>query len=241
MITKTFYEYIILLNLQDCLDDVDQLRAELKADYGFQVGSTDKKEISDFLGKHIQTLVTESKQIIGRYQKHNLKNKRFLESFIWFVLTDIKAYKYSNQIKIKTLVNQKTGEKEVWVKVNKDTKKTDLDKAWESIIKPAIDKLPEEYSVKNQKNRQQTFEARLNIYKLYLRAKKQWENKDIYNALYKSKATDLWLNKIETKKVKGLDAMRKAIQRFEKEFPHLVVISESELLKPLAQSGHFSS
>jgi len=238
MIKENFYEFIILVNLGDCLKDINQLRKELIKKYDFKL-SRDTKKIDEWLiktspkaikkeGKELIHLIREKcKKIINKYQNHNTKDTQFFDAFFRFVVTGDKVFITGGNMIVKSLINKKTGKKEVLVSVGKHTTPLEWKNSW-NIVKRYISELPEENNLKN-KNLLKDFETRLKIYKAYLRRKNQFGEKRIYKELYKSEEIDLLLSNLDRKATHGLSAMIKIIKKFQREYSYLDTISPEEL------------
>lgn len=235
--TIDFYEFFILINHQDCLNEIAQYRDKLHKKYNFNVSNhkesqiwllkSEKISLSNDHISLIHLINKWSQEIIFKYQPHNSNKQNFIDSMFWFILTGVELFIDKPSFRVISKINREKREKEVWIKLSRLTTKNDLINYWASIIKPAIDELPIEES---QINKTQDFMVHLQIYKCYLRAKCQWKRKsNFFSRLYNSEAMDAILDNIDPEDIPSLDSFKKIIINFKKKYHHLNLISEHEL------------
>lgn len=234
-----YYDFIILINHEDCLKDINKLREELARDFGFKISNHKTSEQwllkagKEFVKKNKWSLIfnirNKLKSIVNKYQPNNSGNKNFINSLFWYTLTNEKFFISRSKLRVTSQINKKTGEKEVFIKVYKWTKKQDLIDSWEKIISNAINQLPNE-EADFDKNKIKNFEINLQIYKYYLIAKNKWQNeKHLFKKLYESIEIEKIFDKLE--EIPSLENFKKIIINFEKKYSDLNLPAESEFKK----------
>lgn len=234
-----YYDFIILINHEDCLKDINKLREELARDFGFKISNHKTSEQwllkaeKQFIKNNKESLIfnikNKLKPIVAKYQPNNAKNKNFIDSVFWYTLTNEKFFISRSKLKVISRINKETGEKEVFIRVYKWTKKQDLIDSWEKIISNAINRLPDE-EIDFDKNKIKNFETNLQIYKHYLIAKNKWRNeKHLFKKLYESIEIEEIFDKL--KEIPSLENFKKIIINFEKKYSNLNLPSELELKK----------